>query len=292
MPQTGSSETIQERLQTRFNSFTRAERQIANMLLENYPMAGLGSITAVARSAEVSTPSVVRMAQKLGFEGFGDFQEALRAELSEQISSPLTKRETWVAKAPDSHMLNRFTEAATANIRQTLAQVDPAAFDLAAERLADPERKIYVAGGRITRSLADYLYKHLQVIRADVLALGSAADLWPHHLLDLKEGDVVVLFDIRRYENVLLRLAELAHERGAQILLFTDQWGSPIVKLAQHRFNCRVEVPSAWDSNIAILLVMEALISAVQELTWKDSKERMETLEGLFDRTRLFRKFV
>lgn len=288
----GSSESIQDLLHTHFDDLTRAERQLANALLENYPVSGLTSITAVAQAADVSTPTVVRMVQKLGFEGFADFQETLRNELSAQISDPIRKRDRWAAEAPDSHILNRFTDAVTTNLRQTLAQIDPATFDAAAALLSDPERHVYIAGGRITRSLGDYLFNHMQVIRPNVTQLGSASGVWPHYFLDMKPGDGVVLFDIRRYENALLRLAELAHERGAELILVTDQWGSPITKLARFKFNCRVEVPSAWDSSVAILLVVETLITAVEELTWSESKDRMETLERIFDKTRLFRKFV
>ena len=255
-------------------------------------MSGLTSITAVALAADVSTPTVVRMVQKLGFEGFGDFQETLRRELSAQISDPIKKRDAWTTDAPDSHILNRFTDAVTANLRQTLAQIDPAIFDGAAAAMSDRERHLFIAGGRITRSLGDYLFNHMQVIRPNVAQLGSAPGVWPHYLLDMNAGDVVVLFDIRRYENALLRLAELAHERGAEVVLITDQWGSPVSKLARFKFNCRVEVPSAWDSSVAIMLVVETLITAVEELTWSESKDRMEALERLFDKTRQFRKFV
>lgn len=284
--------TVEGLIQERFESLTRAERQLAAALLENYPVSGLSSITAVAQAAEVSTPTVARMVKKLGFEGFAEFQDALRAELTEKISDPIRKRDLWNAEAPGSHILNRFADAATSNLRQTLANLDPERFDAAARLLADQERAVYVAGGRITRALADYLFTHLQVIRPKVSQLGAAPGVWPHHLLDMREGDVVVLFDIRRYENVLLRLADLAHERGGEILLFTDQWASPISKIARCRFDCRVEAPSAWDSSVAILLIVEALIAAAQELTWSESKGRMETLERLFDQTRLFRKFV
>ncbi len=285
-------DSIEQRLQRMLESFTRAERQLANTLLENYPVSGLASITAVAQSAEVSTPTVVRLAQKLGFDGFVEFQEALRQEVAAKISDPIAKRELWAAEAPDTHILNRFAEAVTTNLRQTLSQIDPAIFDAAAALIGDPNRKVLIAGGRITRSLADYLFNHLQVIRPNVQQLGTAPGVWPHYLLDTKPGDVVVLFDIRRYENVLLRLAELAKEREAEVILLTDQWGSPIGKVASHQFSCRVEVPSAWDSSMVILAIVEALIAAVQELDWDDSKNRMERLEEIFDQTRLFRKFV
>lgn len=288
----GSSETVQDLLQAKFETLTRAERQLANSLLENYPVSGLASITSVAQSANVSTPTVVRMAKKLGYEGFGEFQGALRRELSARISDPIRKRDSWASDAPDSHILNRFAEAVMANLGQTLARIDPATFDRVAEMLCETERHIYVAGGRITRSLAQYFFNHMQVMRPNVTQLGTAPGVWPHYLLDMKPGDTLILFDIRRYENALLRLAELADKRGAAIVLVTDQWGSPITKFAEFKFNCRIDVPSAWDSSVAILLILETLITAVQELTWDETKDRMQELEEIFDKTGLFRRFV
>lgn len=282
--------TIEERLRREHARLTRVERQIAGALLENYPASGLVSITALAQAAGVSTPSVVRMTRKLGFKGFGAFQDALRAEISARVSGPIAKRARWPA-ASEGHLVHRFAEAAMENLRGTLARLEPESFDAAAALLADPERRVHVVGGRITRALADYLFTHLQVIRPGVTRLGTAPGVWPHYLLDLAPGDVLVIFDIRRYETALQRLAEMAAERGAEILLFTDQWGSPIGRIARHRFAVRVEAPSAWDSTVSLLLVVEAMIASVQEALWEPSRARMETLEEIFDATRLFRKF-
>ena len=105
-------------------------------------------------------------------------------------------------------------------------------------------------------------------------------------------GDVLVVFDVRRYEHDILRLAELAKERGVEMILFTDQWSSPVSKFAKYRFNCRIEVPSAWDSSTATMLIVETMIACVQDRMWNVTSDRMEELEKLFDRTRLFRKFI
>jgi hypothetical protein len=35
---------------------------------------------------------------------------------------------------------------------------------------------------------------------------------------------------------------------------------------------------------------VEALIEAVQGATWEETRERMNSLEGLFERSRLFRR--
>lgn len=286
------SQTIAERLQSAFDTLTRAEKQLADSLLCNYPVSGLSSITQVAQNASVSTPTVVRMVQKLGFPGFPAFQAALRAELEARISDPISKRNTWAENAPEAHILNRFTEAVIGNIRQTLTQIDLAAFERACALLADPERRVYVVGGRITRSLAEYFFLHMQVLRAGVSHVQSVSNAWPHDLLDVRAGDVVVIFDVRRYENATLKLAEIAREKGARIVLFTDQWRSPVHDLADCSLCGRIVVPSAWDSTVTLMLLLETVIADVQERSWATTKARMEALEDMFDRTRFFRKFT
>jgi len=287
-----TTDTISERLKKGFAGLTRAERQLADAILENYPVSGLGSITIVAKSADVSTPTVARMVQKIGFKGFPEFQAALRRELQDKVSGPIAKRDVWAEKAPDGHILNRFTEAVIGNIRQSLNQIEIQTFDNACALLADLDRAVYVVGGRITRSLADYFFLHMQVARPDVTHIQSISNAWPHYLLDLSPGDVLVVFDVRRYENSTLKLAEMAHERGAKIILFTDQWASPVAKYSQLVFTSRIVVPSAWDSSVVLMLLLETVIAEVQERTWPVTRKRMQELEEMFDRTRFFRKFT
>lgn len=290
--QPGADDTVAERIRARFDSLTRAERQLANAILENYPVSGLGSITALAEAAGVSTPTVARMARKLGYAGFPSLQAALRTELEARISSPLAKHERWAAEAPDAHILNRFAAAAVENLRQTLGRIEPEAFDAVVRLLTERRRTLHFVGGRITRAIADYFFTHMQALRPGTVLLPTNASLWPHYLIDMKRRDVLVAFDIRRYERGMLRLVEAASTRGAEVVLFTDQWGSPAARHARHVFHCRVEAPSPWDSSIVTLFIVEALVSAVATRSWKQASARMSELEELFDRMRLFRKFV
>lgn len=70
----------------------------------------------------------------------------------------------------------------------------------------------------------------------------------------------------------------------------TDRWISPAAVHARHTFSCQIEVPSAWDSTVAMLVLVESLISAVQSLTWEQTEERMKRLEDLYARNRVFRR--
>lgn len=283
--------TIAEMLKARNEDMTRAERQLASAILDNYPIPGLGSITELADLAGVSSPTVARMVQKLGFSGYPDFQTALRAELAAIISNPVEKREQAVEALPKEHMLNRYAQAATDNMRATLEHIDAEDFDAFCQEIGDKSRNMHIAGGRLSGVLAQTMYLHLQMIRSGVFFIPPQAS-WPHCVLDLGPDDTLILFDIRRYENTTLLLAEMAHERGAKVVLFTDQWRSPIQRFAEYTFAARISVPSAWDSGLALLLLVESVIATVQEAEWETVKARTDELETAFDRSRLFRKFT
>src|SRR5690606_26126796 len=139
---TAGAPTIEQQIKSAFNELTRAERQLASHITRHYPVASLGSITALAKGAAVPTPTVVRLVQKLGYRGYTDFQTSVRAELEERLVSPLAKHDRWAGGVPDTHILNRFADAVLGNLQATLAQIDHADFDAVAALLADNRRKI------------------------------------------------------------------------------------------------------------------------------------------------------
>jgi DNA-binding MurR/RpiR family transcriptional regulator len=92
MPPQTHSDTVAERLRLKSNELTAAERKLMAALFDNYPMAGLVSITEFARVAEVSTPSVLRLAKKIGFAGFPRFRNSFAPSFppSSRTRSPST----------------------------------------------------------------------------------------------------------------------------------------------------------------------------------------------------------
>lgn len=281
---------MDEELRLALPDLTRAERQLASHVLSNYPVAALGSITTLAQASGVSTPTVVRLVQKLGYKGYPDFQRKLRGQVEAMLVSPLVKQAR-AGAAPDGHILTRFSASVMENLQATMSRIDPGEFDGAAALLADPARRIFAMGGRITHAIADYFVTLMKVIRPEVLLMSDMSNAWPPALLDMKAGDVLLVFDIRRYENAVLQVAEMAREQGAEIVLITDRWVSPAAAHARHTLACDIEAPSAWDSNVTLMVLVETLLAAVQELTWDVTEPRMKRLEELYTRTRLFRRY-
>lgn len=284
------TDTIEGRLRVALPDLTRAERQLVTHILRNYPVSALGSITALAQAAEVSTPTVVRLCQKLGFKGYPDLQGAVRGEVEAMLVSPLAKHDRWAGGVPDTHILNRFADAVVANLQATLGQIDHAEFDAAAQLLADPDRAVYVMGGRITHALAEYFVTLMKVVRPQVTLLSGLSNTWPPALLDMRPGDVLLVFDIRRYENGVLQLVELAVEQGAEVVLMTDRWVSPAASFARHTLPAHVEAPSAWDSTVSIMVLVETLMASVQSLRRDDTQTRLKQVEALYERARFFRR--
>jgi DNA-binding MurR/RpiR family transcriptional regulator len=93
--------------------------------------------------------------------------------------------------------------------------------------------------------------------------------------------DVLLVFDIRRYQPSLLRLAQAASKRQAKVVLVTDQWLSPISRLATHVLPARVAVPSVWDSSVALMAIAEALLAETTEQEWEYGQKRMRELEAV-----------
>ena len=140
---------------------------------------------------------------------------------------------------------------------------------------------MHLLGGRFTDALARYLAAHLSLVRPDVRHVPSGIGVWRDRLLDIRRRDVLIVFDIRRYQDDVVAFARDAAARGAEIVLVTDQWISPLSRQAKHVLACRVAAPSRWDSSVALLAVVEALTAAATERLGEFARKRIEELERL-----------
>jgi DNA-binding MurR/RpiR family transcriptional regulator len=269
--------SIAERTRRDLGAMTPNERRAAHRLLADYPVAGLDTVAAFGAAAGVSGPTVLRMVAKLGFGSYGAFQKELRGELAARLATPLMKG----GDIPGDDRLARFAEAAISNIRETAANVASDEFDAVVKLLADPNRPIHVLGGRFTDPIADYLVAHLRVLRPRVRRIEGTAMNWLDQLLDIGKRDVVVIFDIRRYSTDIATFAEKAARRGATVALFTDQWLSPVSRVARHVLPAHVAAPSVWDSSAGLLLLVEAALSDATRRLGRGARDRLTAIEDL-----------
>ncbi len=106
-----ASKTVSDVINAQFDALTRAESSWPRACLTTTRFRGWAALRRVAENARVSTPTVARMVQKLGFKGYPDFQSRLHQEVEATISNPLTKHDRWASNAPGTHILNRFADS-------------------------------------------------------------------------------------------------------------------------------------------------------------------------------------
>ncbi len=272
--------SVAERVRDTLAHASPTERRVAHALLADYPVLALGTLADWANRAAVSAPTVLRFLVKFGFSNFPDLQAQLRNELSDRLRSPLDKLPSQ-AIGLNGSIGSAFAEVIIENVRETFAHLSPSEIKSVTTLLADQRRKIALVGGRFTDPLARYAAAHLTILRGGIFHLIGQPDNWRDKLLELGKGDVLIVFDIRRYAPDLQHFAEQAAARRITIVLVTDQWLSPVAKVATHVLPARIAVPSRWDSNTALMAIVEMLLDGVTNMLGQSAERRIKELESL-----------
>lgn len=256
-----------------------SERKVGRAILANYPIAALGTVAELAERAGVSPPTVVRFVSRLGFSGYPAFQKQLVREVHERLGSPLEQygRDDLLPADGD---LGRAGRVFAANIAATIGELPPSEFEHTVGMLSDA-RRVRLIGGRFSHLLAEYLGAHLMLLRGEVQVIGGDEFTRLSVVADTRRGDVIVVFDYRRYDPRVVRLAQRSAERGADLILFTDQWLSPAADYAATVLPANVEAPSPFDSLVGALAVVETVVAAVTDRLGEAGRQRLAAMEDM-----------
>jgi DNA-binding MurR/RpiR family transcriptional regulator len=258
--------TVAERLIQRQGELTPAERKIVRLLTAQYPLSGLDTVARLALRAGVSAPTVIRLVEKLGFDGYPDFQRSLKAELGERLSSPLAMYATRPQLGDDiDDVMQLAIETFGDGIRSSLTRVPSEEVRSAVRLFADRRRPVATVGGRFSDLLARLLAAHLQEVRPNARHLSDSPAERAAALLDIGRRDVVAVFDYRRYQRDTIRFGEAAKQQGATLVLFTDPWLSPLASIADVVMQASVAAPSPFDSLVPGLALVEAVVAVLVE---------------------------
>jgi len=274
--------TVAERLRVRLGELTHAERKVARALMSDYPVAGLEPVAKLAAAAGVSPPTVVRLVAKLEFDGYAEFQQSLKTEVSARLSSPLEMH----AERPGGDFggaLPRTERLLCDGIRSSFARLPPGEFEQAVSLLADPRRGVTLIGGRFSTMLAEYLAAHLKILRPRVQVLPAAGPDRVSSMLDMSRRDVLVAFDYRRYQHDTVRLAMTAKDRRAALIAFTDPYLSPLAARADVVLTSSVQSPSPFGAMTPALALVEAVIAALVDRLGDAPRARMACYDALND---------
>ena len=270
-------------LRDRMGDLPPAERRVARALLAGYPTAGLETVARLAERAQTSPPTVVRLVGRLGFAGFGEFQDELRREIDEREAFPLTlvaaAQGSAAAQAGVPGLLGASALVVGDAVRVTLQELPVHELERTVELLGDPGRRVTLVGGRFTRLLGNLLALHLMQLRGNVHLLPDPVVERAAALLDMGRSDVLVVLDFRRYEPRSEAIARRAKEAGATVILLTDRWLSPVSAIADVVLPARVDSVTPYDSLAPVLAIIEVVVGGIVAESGHDAEERLALFE-------------
>jgi DNA-binding MurR/RpiR family transcriptional regulator len=254
---------------------TGAERRVAQAVLEHPHLVAFGTVADLASDAGAGAATVVRLAAKLGFDGFSALQSSVQDDLARQLR-PAAER---IRELADRPQVERHRATAVANVAETIDNLNRQAFDEVVDLLSDLRRAVLVLAGEAEHGVAMQFLHDLSALRDSVSVVAGNEVALRRQLALSPAGSTLVVIDLRRYERWLLDAVTFAGELGHTIVACTDGPLSPLAMGAEHSFMLAARSLSPFDSHVGTLALLELIVAAVAERLRDTAASRLERVE-------------
>jgi DNA-binding MurR/RpiR family transcriptional regulator len=257
------------------DQLTRAERLVAEVVLSEPQAVAFGTLASVAESTGTSGTTIIRLAAKIGLDGFGGLQSRVQEELAAQLR-PAQQR---IREPASGDVVAVALAFELENLQDTLSRVDRASFDAAAKRIAECPGRILIMAAECAAGVGDLLADQLAMLRDGVTKVGGN-DLHVGKLLtSAGPDDTALVIDQRRYDRWVLNALKLIAGSGVYIVSFSDSQLSPLADASEVAFTIRARGPGPFDSQVACLALGYALVAAVASLLAPSAAARLDRAE-------------
>lgn len=262
-------------------------------LVERPEEAAVRTITELADAYGVSASTLTRLATRLGYEGFGDFQSVFRDSVAQSHrhfyshqaerlvtggSAADAAKGTPAARDAEIATVMQLARESVANVEGFLSQLSVAELRGAAKLLAHAPR-VRIFGLRQFHALASFLAYALGLVRSDVDLLDAPGLGTAEGLAQLARGDVVLVTSVAPYTRSVAQVAKTAAAAGLTVIAITDTRASPLVPPARHAFF--IPHGSSFFSNSmgAFVVFCEGLLNLVATELGKQGLRSLERRE-------------
>lgn len=270
---------VEQRLGEKAGQLTRSERRIAETVLADPRIVAFGTVAELAAASGTGMATVMRLAAKLGYDGWSELQASIRRDLAGQLR-PAVERIRDRPPTDGEHLLERHLDAELSNVRSTLEGLDVVALGTVVSLLADTERAVLTLSGAASRGVALQFVGDLGQLRPGVRLLdGNPIDVVRTLALAGASATVLAL-DLRRYERWVVEAATAARAGGAVIVAITDSVLSPLAAIAECSFVVAAASAGPFDSHVGTLALADLLVADVATALRSSATARLDLLEA------------
>ena len=275
-------DSILRRIENGYGSFSKGQKAIADYITAHYDKAAFMTAAKLGKYANVSESTVVRFACELGFGGYPQFQRSLRELVRNNLTS-FQRVEISESIIGDKDVLTEVILSDAEKLRNTLENIDRAAFEKAVDRLVGAKR-IYILGVRSSATLAGFLHYNLQMAFDNItLVQTTSGNEMLEQIMRIDKDDVMVAISFPRYSKRIINAVEFAKDNGANIIALTDSVDSPIAQSADELLTASSDMASFVDSLVAPMSIINAIAVSVAKKKKEELTVRLKTLEKIWD---------
>lgn len=273
---------ILKSIEEKMSTFSKGQKNIAKYITSQYDKAAFMTAAKLGTEVGVSESTVVRFVMELGFEGYPEFQRALQELIRTKLTS-FQRVEVTNTLIGDGDLLSKVLYSDIDKIKKTIDGIDRNAFDRAVKNICSA-KNIYILGMRSASYLAGFLNYGLRMMLDNVrlIQTTSGVEMF-EQLLGIGKNDVVIAVSFPRYSKAVIKAVEMAKAAGADVIAITDSENAPIARYAAEALVSQSDMASFMDSLVAPMSVINALIVGVSRENKDMLKERLHTLEEIWE---------
>lgn len=253
-------------------------QQVGRFVAANDYDATTRSMRELASVAGADPAAFTRLAKAIGYSGWDELRAALTEARRPEQSSPFSGRAKGRRAGPNPEMslIADKLDAEAAG----LARISPSAIAGAARALHNAKR-IWIAGFRSCRSVAELLTYQLRLFRPDAVQLVGGSGPEDLDLGAFRAGDAVVVIGFTPYSTASVLSARAAHASGATLIAIADKVSAPMAEGADHLLQFEAAAsPGFFPSLTGAIVIAQSLAAATFQLGGANAKRRLEETEA------------
>ena len=252
-------------------------QQVGRFVAANDYDATTRSMRELASVAGADPAAFTRLAKAIGYSGWDELRAALTEARRPEQSSPFSGRAKGRRAGPNPEMslISDKLEAEAAG----LARISPGSVAGAAKALHGA-RRIWIAGFRSCRSVAELLNYQLRLFRPDSVQLVGGSGPEDLDLGAFRTGEAVVVIGFAPYSTASVLSARAAHASGATLIAIADKVVAPMAEGADHLLQFEAAAsPGFFPSLTGAIAIAQSLAAATFMLGGASTKRRLEETE-------------
>jgi len=253
-------------------------QEVGRFVAANDYDATTRSMRELASVAGADPASFTRLAKALGYSGWDELRAALTEARRPAQSSPFSMRACGRRRGPNSDvsLISDKLEAEAAG----LGRISPEAIARAARTLHGA-RRIWVAGFRSCRSVAELLHYELRLFRPEHVQLVGGSAPEDLDFGAFRPGDAVVVVGFAPYSTASVLSARAAHRANASLIAIADSVRAPMAEGADHLLLYEAaSSPGFFPSLTGAIAVAQSLAAVTFALGGAAAKKRLEETEA------------